>query len=69
MFGAFAIAGIGRLVFSVSSAQLADVRGDRTATAVDSPIQLPLTRSNYPITVVGPALSDEGLAVHPNYWH
>lgn len=67
--GAFAIAGIGRLVFSVSSAQLAEVRGDRVATAVDAPTQLLLTRANYPITVVGPVLSDEGLAVHRDYRH
>lgn len=67
--GAFAIAGIGKLVFSVSAAQLAEIRGEQRTTAVDAPTQLLLTRANYPITIIGPVLSDEGLAVHRDYWH
>lgn len=42
---------------------------DQVATAVDAPTQFLLGRANYPVTVVGPVLSDEGLAVHRDYWH
>lgn len=67
--GAFAVAGLGRLVFSVSAAQLAEVRGGQVTTAVDAPTQFLLGRANYPVTVVGPVLYDEGLAVHRDYWN
>lgn len=67
--GAFVLAGLGRLVFSVSAAQLAELRGEQTAPAVDAPSRFLFARANYPITVVGPVLSEEGLAVHRDYWH
>lgn len=66
--GAFAAAGIGRLVFSVSTAQLTEVRGGRPTTYVDAPTRFLFERANYPITIAGPALSDEGLQVHVDYW-
>lgn len=62
--GAFAFAGLGRLVFALSGEQLREVRG---ATGLPSPgtsSRTVLGDANYPITVVGPALADEGRVVH-----
>lgn len=63
--GAFAIAGLGKLVFALSGDQLREARGTgnlRSSVAISS--RSVLEQANYPITIVGPALPDEGRAVH-----
>jgi tRNA(Arg) A34 adenosine deaminase TadA len=63
--GAFVLAGLGKLVFSVSGEQLREIRGtaySRPTTAASS--RSIFEQANYPITVIGPEISDEGRVVH-----
>lgn len=61
--GGFAMSGLGRLVFAVSGAQLREFRGTE-GTAPAMPASAVLQHASYPITVIGPALADEGMTVH-----
>jgi tRNA(Arg) A34 adenosine deaminase TadA len=67
--GAFVSAGLGRLVFAVGSADLRRYRGDRQPQPfLDLSSREVFERASYPIDVTGPALLDEGLAVHHGFW-
>lgn len=66
--GAIHWAGIGRLVFALSATGLYKLIG-----AGPDELQLScrevFARSTRPMTVVGPALEEEALAVHEGFWH
>ena len=62
--GAFVIAGLGRLVFAISGDQLRELRGPSASRSPRLLARTVLEAASYPIVVTGPALVEEGLAVH-----
>ena len=62
--GAFVIAGLGRLVFAISGEQLRELRGPTASRSPRMSARAVLEAAAYPIVVTGPALVEEGLAVH-----
>ncbi len=62
--GAFVIAGLGRLVFAISGAQLRELRGPAASRSPRMTAEEVLASAAYPIVVDGPGLVEEGLAVH-----
>lgn len=62
--GAFVIAGLGRLVFAISGAQLRELRGPTASRSPRMAAREVLDAAAYPIVVTGPGLVEEGLAVH-----
>lgn len=58
-------AGLDRVVFSVAGASLADVRD---ATGLGIPCEEVVERANADVTVDGPVLEEEGLAIHREFY-
>lgn len=65
--GAIHWAGIGRLVYGLSAASLAELVGPSPGH-LELPCRELFARSARPMTVLGPALEDEARAVHEGFW-
>jgi tRNA(Arg) A34 adenosine deaminase TadA len=65
--GAIHWGNIGRLVYGVGALRLYELIGP-TPTQIDLSCREVFARSSQPIEVIGPALEDEALAVHMDFW-
>jgi len=65
--GAIHWGNIGRLVYGVGAPRLYERIGP-TPTQIDLSCREVFARSSQPIEVIGPALEDEALAVHVDFW-
>jgi tRNA(Arg) A34 adenosine deaminase TadA len=65
--GAIHWAGIGRLVFALNAKRLYELIGSGP-DEIQLPCREVFARSTRPMTVIGPALEEEALAVHLDFW-